>query len=309
MFADLVEPLLELSKCPDFVVNRGHYFGTSRLQGGAGAERRRQAGADRVPEDLLVAVGARRRAPWPLRPDGCEYVVVGSGAGGGTVAARLAEAGRRWCCSRRAATRRKLHGGDPVEPRTGCPTTTTCRPSTPSRPRTTAMKWDFFVRHYANDAQQRQDAKYRETRTAAASTACSIRGPATLGGCTAHNAMIMMYPHDADWDDIAELTGDRSVARRAHAPLLRAAGELPPPLALPLAAPSSASIPRATAGTAGSTTEKAHSEGCRSTTWRWSRCIEEAARARLVKRAATPLTAARAGSCRGPGSIPTTGGS
>lgn len=26
-FADLVEPLLELSKCPDFVVNRGHYFG------------------------------------------------------------------------------------------------------------------------------------------------------------------------------------------------------------------------------------------------------------------------------------------
>ncbi|HEX2828955.1 MAG TPA: hypothetical protein VHP37_21575 [Burkholderiales bacterium] len=27
-FANLVPPLLELSKCPDFVVNRGHYFGT-----------------------------------------------------------------------------------------------------------------------------------------------------------------------------------------------------------------------------------------------------------------------------------------
>jgi acetoin utilization deacetylase AcuC-like enzyme len=27
-FADLVEPLIEVSKCPDFVVNRGHYFGT-----------------------------------------------------------------------------------------------------------------------------------------------------------------------------------------------------------------------------------------------------------------------------------------
>ena len=27
----LVEPLLELSKCPDFVVNRGHYFGTDHL--------------------------------------------------------------------------------------------------------------------------------------------------------------------------------------------------------------------------------------------------------------------------------------
>ena len=28
-FADLVDPLLELSKCPDFVTNRGHYFGTA----------------------------------------------------------------------------------------------------------------------------------------------------------------------------------------------------------------------------------------------------------------------------------------
>lgn len=30
-FANLVEPLLEVSKCPDFVVNRGHYFGTDYL--------------------------------------------------------------------------------------------------------------------------------------------------------------------------------------------------------------------------------------------------------------------------------------
>jgi hypothetical protein len=28
---DLADPLLELSKCPDFVVNRGHYFGTDHL--------------------------------------------------------------------------------------------------------------------------------------------------------------------------------------------------------------------------------------------------------------------------------------
>jgi hypothetical protein len=31
MFASLVEPLLEVNKCPDFVVNRGHYFGTDYL--------------------------------------------------------------------------------------------------------------------------------------------------------------------------------------------------------------------------------------------------------------------------------------
>jgi hypothetical protein len=32
VFANLVPGLLELSKCPDYVVNRGHYFGTSYFQ-------------------------------------------------------------------------------------------------------------------------------------------------------------------------------------------------------------------------------------------------------------------------------------
>ncbi|MDP9120326.1 MAG: hypothetical protein M3O15_03000 [Acidobacteriota bacterium] len=32
VFKNLAGPLLELSKCPDFVVNRGHYFGTSRFK-------------------------------------------------------------------------------------------------------------------------------------------------------------------------------------------------------------------------------------------------------------------------------------
>jgi len=33
-FANLAEPLLELSKCPDLIVNRGHYFGTDKFTGG-----------------------------------------------------------------------------------------------------------------------------------------------------------------------------------------------------------------------------------------------------------------------------------
>jgi hypothetical protein len=32
VFANLAEPLMKLNKCPDFVVNRGHYFGTDRLK-------------------------------------------------------------------------------------------------------------------------------------------------------------------------------------------------------------------------------------------------------------------------------------
>src|SRR5215469_821202 len=31
VFANLADSLLDLSKCPDFVVNRGHYFGTNRF--------------------------------------------------------------------------------------------------------------------------------------------------------------------------------------------------------------------------------------------------------------------------------------
>jgi hypothetical protein len=34
VFANVVDPLLELSKCPDLIVNRGHYFGTSKFAGG-----------------------------------------------------------------------------------------------------------------------------------------------------------------------------------------------------------------------------------------------------------------------------------
>jgi hypothetical protein len=34
VFANLVDPLLELSKCPDLIVNRGHYFGTDKFAGG-----------------------------------------------------------------------------------------------------------------------------------------------------------------------------------------------------------------------------------------------------------------------------------
>jgi hypothetical protein len=36
VFADLVEPLVATSKCPDYVVNRGHYFGTDYFEGEPG---------------------------------------------------------------------------------------------------------------------------------------------------------------------------------------------------------------------------------------------------------------------------------
>ena len=40
--ANLREPLLKLSKCPDFVVNRGHYFGTAKFNETDGLSRGRK---------------------------------------------------------------------------------------------------------------------------------------------------------------------------------------------------------------------------------------------------------------------------
>ena len=36
--ADVVEPLLQVSKCPDLIVNRGHYFGAEGLNGRGATE-------------------------------------------------------------------------------------------------------------------------------------------------------------------------------------------------------------------------------------------------------------------------------
>ena len=35
-YADVVEDLIDISTCPDYVVNRGHYFGTDRLPASEG---------------------------------------------------------------------------------------------------------------------------------------------------------------------------------------------------------------------------------------------------------------------------------
>jgi choline dehydrogenase len=67
--------------------------------------------------------------------------------------------------------------------------------------------WNFYVRHYADDTQQRRDDKFVAEHDGVLYPRC-----ATLGGCTAHNAMIVIYPHNSDWDNIAEITGDRSWA-------------------------------------------------------------------------------------------------
>ena len=84
------------------------------------------------------------------------------------------------CCSRPAAIRERSSGANPQTPAaTACPTTTTCPHFTRSSTENEAMRWDFFVRHYADDERQQRDPKYRATCDGdKPSTACCIRAPA-----------------------------------------------------------------------------------------------------------------------------------
>jgi choline dehydrogenase len=145
-----------------------------------------------------------------------EYIVVGSGAGGGTLAARLAEAGRRVLLLEAGGDPRDLAGGDPIDPKSSrLPADYDVPAFHPFASENEALCWSFFVRHQADRTLDQRDPKYMSRVGNRDVDGMFYPRAGTLGGCTAHNAMIFVYPHNADWDYIAGLTGDRTWSARS----------------------------------------------------------------------------------------------
>lgn len=178
-----------------------HYDGGSAQGGGAQGDASPYAASHPAP-------GAA--TPRPAHYD-ADFIVVGSGAGGGTVAARLAENGFSVLLLEAGGDPRSMVGSRPHRPEVNTlPDDYDVPAFHPFSTENSATRWDFFVRHFSNDETQKKDPAYRADMDGKPVDGVLYPRAGTLGGCTAHNAMIFVYPHNADWNQIADLTGDPS---------------------------------------------------------------------------------------------------
>ncbi|KAI1097629.1 GMC oxidoreductase [Jackrogersella minutella] len=138
-----------------------------------------------------------------------EYVVVGSGPGGGPLAVELAKAGHSVLLLEAGSDL----SDDPSYQNMGKFTEVSNDPRT---------RWDFFVKH-SDDPERELKYKHMTWRTTNGSYYVGLEPPegaeqlgiyypraATLGGCAMHNAAVLHLPSDENWDHIADITGDDS---------------------------------------------------------------------------------------------------
>jgi len=153
---------------------------------------------------LALFLASRVLAAPAQLPEGDEYdyVVIGSGPGGGPVAVNLAKAGYKVFL---------IEAGD----------------ESPGRgfgSYTPDVHWNFFVKHYPEGDPRNEQYSHLTWKTPegrfwvgqngapAGSQLMGVYYPrgATLGGSSMVNAMVCLLPSESDWNYHYEVTGDES---------------------------------------------------------------------------------------------------
>ena len=138
-----------------------------------------------------------------------DYIVVGSGPGGGPLAANLARAGYK--------TLLIEAGGDE-----GDNPTYSDLQNFNEAANDEASRWDFWVKH-SDDPARELAFKYTTYDTGNGTFYIGTNPPpeakhlgiqypraAVLGGCAMHNGAVCSLPQDEDWNLIVKMTGDSS---------------------------------------------------------------------------------------------------
>ncbi|KAM0226721.1 hypothetical protein ACHAPO_012125 [Fusarium lateritium] len=157
---------------------------------------------------LLALASATKAAHLPSSHDTFEYIVVGSGPGGGPLAANLARAGHSVLL---------VDAGDDQFNNTNSEIVynNTLAINDP------LTRWDFFVTRDTPEFEsefefmtwRQENGEFyvgRDPPEGAERLGIYYPRAGTLGGCAMHNAATLSLPADVDWNDVAEITGDNS---------------------------------------------------------------------------------------------------
>jgi len=125
-----------------------------------------------------------------------DFIIVGSGAGGGPLAANLALEGFSVLVIEA--------GGDKINDHYSVPAFHALSTEDPE------FSWEFYVKHYSDDNHPERDPKYHKKGEYPGAPGIFYPRASGVGGCTTHHAMITVYPAESDWNNIATIVGDDS---------------------------------------------------------------------------------------------------